>query len=106
MPKELTDLEEQKIRDLLLRRRKIEAVKLYREATGCGLKEAKEAVDVLAGDQPEGSRIRAQPKSAPPVIGCVAVLLGLLLFALIGLLAVRFIESRTPAPEEGVIRQD
>jgi ribosomal protein L7/L12 len=40
------DLAEQ-IGDLLAEKRKIEAIKVYREATGAGLKEAKEAVEEL-----------------------------------------------------------
>ena len=40
----------QQVRDLLHRRKKIHAVKLMREATGWGLKEAKEYVDQLEND--------------------------------------------------------
>ncbi|MCA9756336.1 MAG: ribosomal protein L7/L12 [Candidatus Eisenbacteria bacterium] len=38
---------EARVRELLAQKKKIEAIKLYREATGCGLKEAKEAVESL-----------------------------------------------------------
>lgn len=38
---------EQKVRDLLSQRRKIEAIKRVREATGCGLREAKEYVEAI-----------------------------------------------------------
>ncbi|MEZ4651089.1 MAG: ribosomal protein L7/L12 [Candidatus Eisenbacteria bacterium] len=38
---------EARVRALLAQKKKIEAIKLYREATGCGLKEAKEAVEAL-----------------------------------------------------------
>ncbi len=38
---------EEEIRGLLIGGRKIEAIKIYREATGAGLKEAKEVVDAL-----------------------------------------------------------
>ena len=38
---------ETRIRALLADRKKIDAIKAYREATGCGLKEAKEAVEAL-----------------------------------------------------------
>ena len=41
----LTALE--KVQDLLRQRRKIDAIKLYKEQTGVGLKEAKDAVDEL-----------------------------------------------------------
>lgn len=37
------------IRDALRRGRKIEAIKLYREATGAGLREAKDAIDEAGG---------------------------------------------------------
>ena len=38
---------EERIKRLLVERKKIEAVKLYREANHCGLKEAKDAVDLI-----------------------------------------------------------
>lgn len=38
------------IRRLLREDRKIEAIKVYREATGCGLKEAKDAVERIAAE--------------------------------------------------------
>lgn len=39
------------IEQLLAQRRKIEAIKLYREATGVGLKDAKDAVEALEAGQ-------------------------------------------------------
>ena len=36
--------------------KKIEAIKLYRQETGCGLKEAKDAVEALAAGQPIARR--------------------------------------------------
>ena len=38
---------EEQIKQLLARRQKIQAVKIYREAHHCGLKEAKDAVDAI-----------------------------------------------------------
>ena len=38
---------EDQIKQLLVRRQKIQAVKIYREAHNCGLKEAKDAVDAI-----------------------------------------------------------
>lgn len=38
------------IKDLIWRREKIEAIKLYREQHGCGLKEAKEEIDRLSAE--------------------------------------------------------
>ncbi|HJR81531.1 MAG TPA: hypothetical protein VJ821_15775 [Anaerolineales bacterium] len=43
-----------KIRSLLARRKKIEAVKIYREEYGIGLKEAKDAVDRIEASMPGG----------------------------------------------------
>ena len=37
-----------KVKELIKKRRKIEAIKVIREGTGWGLKEAKDAVDALA----------------------------------------------------------
>jgi ribosomal protein L7/L12 len=51
--------------DLLRRGQKIEAIKLYRERTGTGLREAKEAVERLAD----------QSGIAVPRAGCVGLLL-------------------------------
>jgi ribosomal protein L7/L12 len=41
---------EDRIKRLLAERKKIEAVKLYREANHCGLKEAKDAVDLIQAE--------------------------------------------------------
>jgi ribosomal protein L7/L12 len=41
---------EERIKRLLMERKKIEAVKLYREANHCGLKEAKDAVDLIQAE--------------------------------------------------------
>lgn len=46
---------EERIKRLLVERKKIEAVKLYREANHCGLKEAKDTVDLIqAGMRRDG----------------------------------------------------
>ncbi len=58
---------------LASRGKKIEAIKLYREATGVGLKEAKEAVEALMSEQGIDS----------PGSGCASVLLAV--FLLLGL---------------------
>ena len=41
---------EERIKRLLAERKKIEAVKLYRETNQCGLKEAKDAVDLIQAE--------------------------------------------------------
>jgi len=54
---------------LLLAGNKIEAIKRYREATGLGLKEAKEAVDALAAQLSPGPRASADaPGVLAPVV--------------------------------------
>ena len=41
---------DEQIKQLLAKRQKIQAVKVYREAYNCGLKEAKEAVDLIQAE--------------------------------------------------------
>ena len=50
---ELTDDVRQHILNALVAGRKIEAIKLYRAATGKGLKEAKDFIDLLAEEMAE-----------------------------------------------------
>ncbi len=57
---------ETEIVSLLQGGKKIEAIKLYRERTGVGLKEAKDFIDALAADP----RVATTPKS-----GCLGVVL-------------------------------
>lgn len=53
MNNQLTSSDQQQIAQLVRDNRMIEAIKLYREKTGAGLKEAKEAVELLqAGQSP------------------------------------------------------
>jgi ribosomal protein L7/L12 len=49
---------EQRIRELLIDGRKIEAVKVYREATGAGLAEAKKAVESIEDNKVLPARMR------------------------------------------------
>ncbi len=77
--KELSDEQTKKIADSLLAGRKINAIKEYREVTGVGLKEAKEAIDEL---------ILSLSKEHPEIItanksGCASVVL--ICFTLIGI---------------------
>lgn len=48
MDDKLTPEQTRQITEALLNKRKIEAIKLYREASGQGLKEAKESVEAFA----------------------------------------------------------
>jgi len=51
---------DEQIKQLLAKRQKIQAVKVYREANNCGLKEAKDAVDAIE------SRTRREARTSLP----------------------------------------
>ena len=72
MPHQLTDLQVQQINDALAAGRKVEAIKLYREFTGTGLKEAKDFIDALVPQlqQQDPARFAKAAKS-----GCASALL-------------------------------
>lgn len=55
---------ESKIKSLLAKGKKIEAVKIYREEYGIGLKEAKDAVDRIEATMPRASRGNTPYESA------------------------------------------
>lgn len=50
MPQDLSEETMTQLSDALEKGRKIDAIKLYREATGLGLKDAKDAVEKLHAD--------------------------------------------------------
>ncbi len=62
-----------RLTEALFAGRKIEAIKIYRERTGCGLKEAKGEVEALEADlrsrHPE--KFSAQPKAGGGCAGAV-----------------------------------
>jgi ribosomal protein L7/L12 len=64
---------EQEIVALLRQGRKIAAIKVYRERTGAGLKEAKESVETIAA---------SRGLVAPPRSGCLGLILLLMLIPL------------------------
>jgi len=76
---ENNDLQEQ-VRSLLLQGNKIEAIKIYREATGLGLKESKDAVELIESNLRGSGQLPAKTKN-----GCFA-LLSLLFILLYGVL--------------------
>ena len=77
----LSDQQVREVTDHLLAGRKIAAVKVYREATGVGLKEAKESVEAL-----EASLREKHPDKFPAAkAGCGAMIaIGLFATALAG----------------------
>jgi ribosomal protein L7/L12 len=58
---------EDKIRSLLAKRRKIDAIKIYREEYGVGLQEAKDAVERIEASMPSGGISASLPYE--PAIG-------------------------------------
>jgi hypothetical protein len=78
---ELSDREREGIENAFRQGHKIEAIKLYREATGTGLKEAKEAVEAMMdGQAPEETTVVS---STGPGCGTAMALLALGLMVLI-----------------------
>jgi len=78
---ELPEDKRQAILEAIYGARKIEAIKLVREATGCGLKEAKEFVEKLGAElyAKEPAKFTAAPTGKSGCVGvvmAVAVILG------------------------------
>ncbi len=75
MDETLTDQQKEEILSCLVQGRKIPAIKAYREATGMGLKEAKDVIDEWE------KKLRAEhPDKMPPAnSGCSAVIAAMLL---------------------------
>lgn len=78
MEHQLTDQQVAKIGEALIARRKIEAIKIYREATGAGLKESKDFIEALIPrlqqqDPVKYAGLAAQGKGCASVllVGCV-----------------------------------
>jgi len=69
---------EPEIRALLQQRRKIEAIKLLRQHTGLGLKEAKDRIDLFEREiRPPGSQPTGPTGSGGLVVGVVVVMLAI-----------------------------
>ena len=86
-----TEQQQQAINADIFGGRKIEAIKLYREATGVGLKEAKDAVDGIEKDL----RQREPNKFAKPAgkSGCMSVVAVVALVVSAALVAVYILRS-------------
>jgi len=85
MPSELTDSQRHAISEAIFTGQKITAIKLYREATRCGLAESKTFIDqledALKKNQPDGFRSLPNSgcgSSAALFFAGVLVLLGLI----------------------------
>jgi hypothetical protein len=70
MPSEVPDDAKQQIAEAIFAERKIEAIKLYRQATGQGLAEAKEFIEKLTEELREKSPEKFKPLSSGSAAGC------------------------------------
>ena len=70
MIESLSEEQKKAILEAIYARKKIEAIKLVREATNCGLKEAKEFVEKYSDEL----EVKEPAKFAPKGKGCSAVL--------------------------------
>jgi ribosomal protein L7/L12 len=88
---QLTEQQRQAIHAEIFKEHKISAIKLYREATGAGLKEAKDAVE----DMEKDLRQREPNKFAKPAgkSGCLGVLAVVALLASAALVTVYILRS-------------
>ena len=73
----MTDDDLERIREAIFAGRKIEAIKLYRESTGQGLKQAKDAVELLEAELRRAEPERFSVSSSAPK-GCSVYVLALL----------------------------
>jgi len=77
----LTEQQRQAINDEILGGRKIEAIKLYREATGCQLVDAKKAVEDMENELRQHERekltLRTGKSGCLGVVAAVALLVSL-----------------------------
>ena len=88
----LTPEQLQQIHDDLFAGRKISAVKLYREATNLGLKEAKDAVEAMASElyQRSPERFARDPNAK---VGCGTAVLMLIVSAVLAVVGVNALRS-------------
>jgi ribosomal protein L7/L12 len=90
----LSDAQRNAVMGALAQGRKIIAIKLYREATGVGLKAAKDAVEALEAGRPELATSSGRPDLAmrPASSGKPAVVFAVLMLALLlGFVAAAFV---------------
>src|SRR5690349_2663177 len=69
MPQEPTQQQLEQLRDAIFRRRKVEAIKLYRHFSGSDLKDSKDYIDALSSEM----ELKHPEKFAPKPKGCTAV---------------------------------
>lgn len=70
MSSEVPEETKQQITEAIFAERKIEAIKLYREATGEGLAEAKEFIETLTDELRDKSPEKFKPLTSDAAAGC------------------------------------
>lgn len=89
--RDLSPEEEEKVRNALAARKKIQAIKIYREATGLDLKESKEAVEAMQRGTPSSETASASQQTRPGVESSGCGPSALFLFTFLVALIVNFL---------------
>jgi ribosomal protein L7/L12 len=84
MPQSLSNENLARLSELIFAGRKIEAIKVYREMTGCGLKDAKEHVEDLEASLRQTAPDRFQAASGK---GCMGASAAVFAFGLVSTIA-------------------
>jgi hypothetical protein len=66
---------QEQVRSLLLQGKKIEAIRIYREASGLGLKESKDAVELIESNLRASGLLPAKTKSGCFAVFCLLLIL-------------------------------
>jgi hypothetical protein len=91
MAEQLNQQETNDIADALASGRKIEAIKIYRQATGKGLKKAKEFIEALIPELVAQDPEKYNRLTAPQGAGCASVILVCMGLGLAGVLIISLI---------------
>lgn len=89
MPEPISEANIARLSEMIFQGRKIEAIKVYREMTGSGLKESKEAVEELEATLRQQAPEKFSAGAAGKGCGGAAAVLGLGVAGLFSWLAVR-----------------
>jgi ribosomal protein L7/L12 len=80
MAEQLSKEQVEAVANALASGRKIEAIKIYREATGLGLKEAKDFIDVLTPKLIEQDPEKYNALKSTQGVGCASIVIAVLCF--------------------------
>lgn len=91
MSNELTPEQVEEISHALEKGNKIEAIKIYREATGQGLKESKDFIDALVPQLKQQDPVRFAKANEVGTVGCGVKVLMFLLVGGLGVWGIRLL---------------